>query len=416
MKGTPISPTVCYGIGSTRTMAVVVLAVLFALWNRTAQKSGDVPYSTPIRLVASDGISPATSDDLPASRSATRVIRIGFAGDIMQHRGQAGDDFGKCYGEVRPLLESFDLAVGNLEFPVCPGRPVGPPARSVQFNGSPENVTALSEAGFDVLCTANNHSFDQGLEGVVSTLDTLRSNGITPVGTAADKSECGPVVVECQGLRIALVAYTILPNSYPQDDEIVAWPRHWPVFELNFLDWSDEYREKGRRLFAAHSEAAAEMEADFLIALVHWGEEWDFAPSDDQRRAARDLVDAGFDLVVGGHSHVINPAEVYRGKLIAYSLGNFISDFQDMATRLGAVLEVTIDPGRERPRVIDFCYHPILTERSGHIVHPLQPNEPGEGGRAWKLAERILGPSLTPFSTAKAPASQPANMVSRTEK
>lgn len=416
MKGVPISPTICYGIGSTRTLAVVVVAVLFALWNRDVKKSNDAPYGTPVRLVASGNISPATRDELPAYSSTAKAIHIGFAGDILQHRRQAADDFRMCYSEIRPLLQSFDLAVGNLEFPVCPEQPVGPPLQSLQSNGSAEHVAALAEAGFDILSTANTHSFDQGLKGVVSTLDTLRTHGITPVGTAADKSLLAPVLVECQGMRIALVAYTMRPYFYPKDGEFVAWPRDWPVLELNFSDWSGEYREKGQRLFAAHSAAAEELKADFLIALVHWGEEWHFTPSDDQRRAARDLVDAGFDLVIGGHSHVINPSEIYRGKLIAYSLGNFVSDFQDMETRLGAVLEVTIASGKERPQVIDFCYYPILTERSGHIVHALQRGKPGEGGRAWKLAEQFLGPSLTPFSNAEPPAKQLANRVSRTEK
>ncbi len=389
------STTTVYGIGAARTFALVVVLGLFAFWNRSMQESTDGPYSTPIRLVASDKAPTADRRDLTPLASPGRTVRIGFVGDIMQHRGQAGDDFAACYGEVAPLLKQFDLAIGNLEFPVHPNRPVGPPKRSVQFNGSPEHVAALAEAGFDVLCTSNNHSFDQGLEGAQTTLDVLDSHGIAAVGTAAEKPLCGPVVVEWEGLRIAMVAYTKRPNSYAKDGEVVSWPRHWPIFELNFSDWSAEYRQEGQALFAAHSEAADELGADFLIALVHWGKEWHFTPSRDQQRAARDLVDAGFDLVVGGHSHVINPAELYRGKLIAYSLGNFISDFRDLETRLGAVLDVTVAGGEgERARVVDFCYHPILTEREGHVVRPLRAGGAGEGERAWRLAEEILGANL----------------------
>ena len=228
------STTVTYGIGPVRTFAAIAVLSLFAFWNHVVQESSDAPYSTPIELVGSDMVPCADRRDLPAHASTTRTVRLGFVGDIMQHGGQSGDDFSSCYEQVRPMLEGFDLAVGNLEFPVHPRRPIGPPAKSVQFNGSPDHIAALAEAGFDVLCTSNNHSFDQGLEGVVTTLDVLRSHGITAVGTAAEKSLCGPVVVECRGLRIAMVAYTMGPNFYPKDGEVVAWPRHWPVFELNF--------------------------------------------------------------------------------------------------------------------------------------------------------------------------------------
>ncbi len=396
MTSDPGSTTISYGIGTARTLSVIVLLLLFSMWNRTVQKFDEVPYSTEIRLVGSRMVPQASPDELPpASANAKAIARIGFAGDIMQHRGQKDDDFSACYQEIRPLLRSFDLAVGNLEFPVDPERPVGPPLRSGQFNGSPRHVAALADAGFDVLCTSNNHSFDQGLEGVLATLGVLRSHGITPVGTAAETSLCGPVLVDCQGLRIAMVAYTMRPNVYYQDGVAVPWPRDWPICELNFSDWSAEYRQQGQALFERHAAAADRLGADFLIALVHWGEEWHFGPTDDQRLAARDLVDAGFDLVVGGHSHVINPPEIYDDKLIAYSLGNFISDFSRLETRLGAVLEVTIVGGNgNRAKTVDFRYHPILTEREGHIVRPMHRGQQGDDSRAWQLAEEVFGSSL----------------------
>lgn len=419
MTTPPLSTEVSYGIGITRTLTAVVVIGLFLSWNHLAQKAGSVPYSTPIRLSVSANMTPSGPDQLlPEPVGPIKKIHLGFVGDIMQHRAQADDDFRACYREIRPLVEGFDLAVGNLEFPVDPRKPLGPPARSVQFNGSQEHVAALAEAGFDVLSTANNHSFDQDLEGALATINVLRSHGIIPVGTGSEPSQCEPVLVPCQGLRIAFVAYTIRPNSYCVEGELAPWPRDWPINELNFSDWSNEYRRKGLALFRQHAEAADRMGADFLIALVHWGEEWHFGPTNDQRQAARDMLDAGFDLVVGGHSHVINPAEVEQGRLVAYSLGNFISDFQELEPRLGAVLEVTVaSTGKQRPRVIDFHHYPILTRRQGHVVSPVRPDGSPEERQAWQLAEKILGPSLPAWPTSDLrPAESFAHHAPKTEK
>jgi poly-gamma-glutamate capsule biosynthesis protein CapA/YwtB (metallophosphatase superfamily) len=115
-------------------------------------------------------------------------------------------------------------------------------------------------------------------------------------------------------------------------------------------------------------------------------------PSDDQRRVARDLVDAGFDLVVGGHSHVLNPAEVYRGRLIAYSLGDLIADFRPYQTRTGALLEVQVVRGRRGPpRVTGFTWYPTIAGRDGHRIRFARPGADAEAARALEFARARLG-------------------------
>ena len=359
------------------------------------------PYSTVVDFVDEPATWPAADPGQwrRDANTAAPVIRLGFVGDIMQHQAQAGSDFHASYARVRPLIESFDLAVGNLEFPVDPARPVGPPVRSVRFNGSPEHLDALAASGFDVLSTSNNHAFDQGLDGVAATLDALAERGLIAVGTGETGTADALKLVEVAGLRIGFAAYTISPNTYDDaDGEVEYWARDWPVHELNFNDWTDDYRDEGVGLFDAHVRRSEAEEVDLLIALVHWGEEWHFQPNPGQRRAARDLIDAGFDLVVGGHSHVLNPPELYRGRLIAYSLGDFISDFAEMETRTGAVLAITIgmDPSGEA-EVTDFAYIPVLTERDGHVVTPLGTDLTGDQMDAWALAQRIVGPAVAPF-------------------
>jgi poly-gamma-glutamate capsule biosynthesis protein CapA/YwtB (metallophosphatase superfamily) len=344
--------------------------------------------STPIRLVDGPRLRPASALELPpapADTAASAVLL--FAGDIMQHRRQAGDDFTASYAGIALLVSRADLAIANLEFPVDTTRPVGPPLGSTTFNGSARHVDAIAAAGFDLLQTANNHLYDQGAAGVANTWRLLRSRGLEPVGTAPTLAELerAPVVVrEVRGMRVGFVAYTFPPNRYPGARGGLAWPpRDMPAFALGFGEWDAEYRAAGMELFRRHAALARAQGVDLLVALVHWGEEWHLQPSDDQRRAAHDLVDAGFDLVVGGHSHVINGAEIYRGRLIAYSLGDLLADFAPMEPRAGALLEVRVVRAKgQAPRVTGFTWHPTLVERKGHRIELVRPGDPGEPGRA----------------------------------
>jgi poly-gamma-glutamate synthesis protein (capsule biosynthesis protein) len=355
------------------------------------------PASTPIRLVDGPRFRPASVRDLPAPPAdTTAAVRLLFAGDIMQHRRQAGDDFGASYAEIAPLVRQADLALANLEFPVDTLRPVGPPPGSTTFNGSPRHVEAIAAAGFDLLQTANNHAYDQGAEGVANTWRLLRSRGLEPVGTAPTRAQLdsAPVVVRTVGgMRVGFVAYSMSPNRYPDPRGRLTWPpRDMPLFALDFGEWEGEYRKAGLELFARHLRLARDMGADLVVALVHWGEEWQMQPSDDQRRAARDLVDAGFDLVVGGHSHVLNPGEVYRGRLIAYSLGDLIADFRPYQTRTGALLEVQVVRGRRGPpRVTGFTWYPTIAGRDGHRIRFARPGADAEAARALEFARARLG-------------------------
>jgi poly-gamma-glutamate capsule biosynthesis protein CapA/YwtB (metallophosphatase superfamily) len=375
--------------------AVLCSSLGFASWQLA--RVLDQPKSTPIKLDYADLMEPARPAQLAGwNRRSESSVNLLFAGDIMEHDNQHKDDFTATYAGIKRLVQNADLAAGNLEFPVNPAAPLGPEFGTVIFNGSALQVKALAAAGFDLMATANNHQFDQGIEGAESTLRVIGEAGMKAVGTAPKGSPVEVRTLKAGGARIAFAAYTYPPNIYQQEGKTYRlWSRGWPVNELNFNDWSGSYREKGLRHFARDVAAAKESEADFVVALVHWGKEWTFQPTADQRRAAHDLIDAGFDLVVGGHAHVVSPPEVYRGKLIAYSLGNLVSDFEPWEARLGALLEVgLIKPTHGgRLEAADFVYHPILTDRSAadHAVKLLQPGDSVEAAEAWKLAQRVLG-------------------------
>jgi len=376
-------------------VALAITATVYALLPGDSS-----PASTEVVFVDAPAVTPPSASDLggPAADAAATRVHLLFAGDIMQHAGQAADDFDATYIKVAPLLRAADLAIGNLEFPVFPAKPVGPGANSVQFNGSTAHLDALARAGFRLLSTSNNHAFDQGLEGMLTTIDEVTKRGIGVVGTAATLSELqrNIAIREVRGIRIGFIAYTGILNTYLGDDErFLDPPRDLPLLFANFAEWDSEYRERGVRMFREHVARARSAGADLVVALPHWGEEWNFGATDDQRRAAHDLVDAGFDLVVGGHGHVINSPEVYRGKLIAYALGNFVCDFAEWQARTGALLDVVIVKDASGPvRVADFSFRPLLIRRDGHVVEPLDAasaGADGEAGLSWQLAERLLG-------------------------
>jgi poly-gamma-glutamate capsule biosynthesis protein CapA/YwtB (metallophosphatase superfamily) len=373
--------------------SVALLAAVVALWAMLVASSG--PASSPMRFVPDPLPTPASPRSLPAAPASGLRVRLGFVGDIMQHPGQSGDDFAASYAEVAPLIRGFDLAMGNLEFPVDTTRPVSSDESGTRFNGSPSHLAALAGAGFDLLGTANNHAYDQGLSGLLRTVEAIRQHGLVPVGTAPLRRslEQDPVVVDVGGVRVGVVAYTIPPNVNADESGKPDWPRpDVPLFILNFSDWTGEYREQGLMGFREQLVRTRAAGADFVVAFVHWGREWHFRPSEDQRRAAHDLIDAGFDLVVGAHSHVLSAPELYRDRLIAYSLGNFISDFRPLETRLGAVLELdVVRPAGGKARTAGFTFYPIVVEGPHHVVRPLRDGEGGEGAEALRSARRLLG-------------------------
>ena len=151
----------------------LVLATL-GVWIGVFVRESGRPASNPIELHMETG-----EPDSPGQLElrADPEVRLLFAGDIMQHWGQRHDDFRLSYAGLEELIGNADLTVANLEFPVHTLRPVGPGPGSVQFNGSVEHVKALAEVGVNVLVTANNHAFDQGIEGLRWTIKIIRREG-----------------------------------------------------------------------------------------------------------------------------------------------------------------------------------------------------------------------------------------------
>lgn len=257
----------------------------------------------------------------PAERMADPVVRMAWVGDVMLADGpgrlikQGGDPF--IY--IAPSLDKADVRVANLECVVASGGHAAD--KPWTFRASPR-VLPLLKKHVDVVSLANNHSGDFGRAAFAEMLSRLDSAGLPYLGGGRDLREAHrPRIIERKGLRIALLGYDeFFPRAFEAGD---AYPG---------VAWSEDAQ-------VAYDIRQARQQADVVIPFMHWGQEHEPRANDRQRQLARLMIDAGADAVVGTHPHVVQDTELYRGKPIVYSLGNFVFDgFTDPANNTGWVL------------------------------------------------------------------------------
>lgn len=308
---------------------------------------------TAARLAApgSGGPAPAireaapTPEPLPPLRSA----RIRAVGDLITHQVQLDSarrddgsyDFHPQYARMADVLADADYTVANLETTV--GRRDNRAYSGFPNFNTPEALLdALSDAGIDFLTLANNHILDRGFEGLRLTVENVARRGFDYAGanrTPEEKERA--VVVDVGGIRVGMLCYTEMTNGMPKKKD-KSPARQYGV---NYLGDAD-FVEDVRRL----REAGAEV----VIAMPHWGVEYRREPTEAMRKAAEKLVAAGVDVVLGSHSHMVQPVISLsavtdsgepREGLVAYSLGNFISNQGKRYTDSGILLDFTL---RER--------------------------------------------------------------------
>jgi len=253
-------------------------------------------------------------------------LRLVFVGDILLDDGpgqliaSGGDPFAPFAAE----LHEADFTIGNLECAIATdGKAVD---KIFTFRADPR-VLPLLKGRFDALAVANNHSGDYGKSAFLETLGHLDAAGIAYFGGGRDLAAAhAPLWITRQGLRIAVLNYNeFKPRSFEAGPE-------WPG-----IAWSEDSQ------VISDIRAARAAGADLVIPFMHWG--WEHEPADArQRQLAHRMIDAGAALVVGGHAHVTQGVEYYRGKLIVYSLGNFVFDgFDESPARRGWLLRLTLD-------------------------------------------------------------------------
>lgn len=265
------------------------------------------------------------------------TLRLYAVGDINLGRGVTHDRLLKGdtlypFSALLDTLRRADLLFGNLESPIAP---IGHPFESTGspvFSAPPVAADALAAAGFDVVSTANNHAWDAGLTGILETLAQLDRVGVPHAGTGRTRAEAQrPVLLARHGWRVALFALTRAYNPAPR--------RFYEHAGANHIAYADT-----AWLYPAIRDVTARGEADLVVVSVHAGEEYADTIDQTLRPFARGAVEAGADIILGHHPHVLQTIEWYRGKPIAYSLGNFVFVQHGPWTRLSAIFRFTIAP------------------------------------------------------------------------
>jgi poly-gamma-glutamate synthesis protein (capsule biosynthesis protein) len=245
---------------------------------------------------------------------------------------------------IKDELRTSEIVFGNLECPLSArGRRLN---NDACYSSSPEFAGAMAEAGVKVLSFANNHCFDYGETAFLDTLDALRASGIAPVGAGASLAEARkPALFRVNGVTVAFIAYSLVGPHW-----IWATPDECGAAPLNPMMVGQDIQRIRRQ-------------ADVVVLSVHWGTELRAVPYPRIVELAHDCINAGADAILGHHPHVPGAVEVYGGRPIFYSLGNFIfgHDHEDwgdgMMARLhiekGSLLKAEIIPinGRYQPEV-----------------------------------------------------------------
>jgi hypothetical protein len=264
-------------------------------------------------------------------------------------------------GAMRDLISSADLALANME-ESAPDHFTFHPHGTV-FTGDPALLSGIARAGIDVASVASTHIGDGGPAGILQTIASLKKYGITPFGAGPNLAAARkPAIFDEGGVKVAILGYDGISSRYygATNTTIGDAPLKTAYFRADIA-------------------AARAAGAQVVIVFPHWGIEYTFGPSASQQRLARQMIDAGADLVIGNHPHWVQSVEIYKGKPIWYSLGNFTFDQSwSEPTLEGITLELTfrgttLVQAWMNPHILIRAVQPNLLDIAGDGQRVLAP-------------------------------------------
>ena len=285
------------------------------------------------------------------------TVTIRSIGDILVHsdvyttaRTDTGFDFSGMFDPVRAYMQDADITTANMEVPVA-GEEFGLSGYP-QFNAPPEILDALKDSGVDIVNNATNHSMDRGGGGVVASTGNTRERGMLYTGSyASEQDKSVPRIIEANGITVGFLGFTYGTNGLPVEQE-------------HFASLIDDT--------LADQVAALDSQVDVAVVMLHMGDEYAPLPNEFQEETAATALDAGADLVLGGHPHVVEP---FAGP-VWYSHGNFLHGQWEEPTKVGGIGEFTFSGARFMPTYtvgppISYDHHVIpLVEAADYLdVH-----------------------------------------------
>ncbi len=304
------------------------------------------------------------------------TITISLVGDIMSHMSQVGNakledgtyDYAPSFAVIKQYLNKADLTIGNLETTFA--GPDQPYSGYPGFNTPDQLVVALKDAGFDLLVTANNHSTDTGDKGLLRTIKILEQFAISYVGTHKSQQDRDSVrVYNLNNIKLAVLNYT-----YGVNGVLPSKP-----YMLNLIDTA---------LIRKDILSARGKGAEIVLVYYHYGKENEAQPTTTQKRQVEFAKQAGADIIIGAHSHVLSTMEYFKADtsarvdsgFVAWGLGNFISNQYWRYTDAGVVLNISIEKNKltDSIYIATSSYLPTWVYRGQnksmqqHIVLPAQ--------------------------------------------
>ena len=339
--------------GGLRSALIVLIAVLIAatgvmIWMcvRLATAPQDTQAPAIQETVAIPTVPPteATVPETAVPKEPEHVVStatILSIGDLLMHgqlitdaqQADGSYDFSYIFPYITPYVTAADYAAANLEVTLAgPSRPYqGYP----MFNCPDAIVDAAKNAGFDMLLTANNHMYDSGEDGFLRTVRTIREKGLTVLGTREEAEEPAYTVQDINGIKVGMVCYTYeqRPENYRSDrvylnKNILSATCSALVNSFVGTELDPFYTEIGGVLEQMRNDGA-----EATVMFIHWGVEYQLTQNAEQQQIAQKLCDLGFDVIVGGHPHVVQPVELLESTVdpehrtvCLYSMGNAVSN------------------------------------------------------------------------------------------
>lgn len=321
-------------------MIAAALLLIICIFDRPAP---EIPDSTePTQTHPSTTLQTEPPAMLPEPYQALSTATLGAMGDLLMHKpifsgnsavaqSDGSYDFSSVFRYLADYTSSLDYAVANLETTLC-GLDNGYAYSGYpNFNCPDALIDGVKNAGFDMMLTANNHSYDTQLKGYLRTLDVVRSSGLETLGTYASADEQKWTVVNINGIRVGMLCYTWA--SYVSEGR-PSLNGNAPIAKTGLCNYFHSSDLPG--FYAEVKQYLSEMSAagaEASVMYIHWGVEYKLQANQEQKAIAQALCDLGIDVIVGGHPHVVQPIDLLESAtdpnhktVCLYSTGNAVSN------------------------------------------------------------------------------------------
>lgn len=313
----------------------------------------------------------ATREVQAEGKTMKSTASIAAIGDILLHntvyndaKSGSGYNFSPMFAPVKEMLAEPDFLIANQES-TPGGSEIGLSSYPL-FNSPKEIVKSLQDTGVDAVTTANNHSLDQGEKGLLSAIDYYEKISMPYVGAFKSPEDKKRIrTFNVNGIKFALLSYTYGTNGIPVPEG--------KDYLVNLLD---------EQKMVAEIKKAREMDVDLVVMSLHWGNEYQRFPTDEQQRLAKVLTDNGADIIFGHHPHVLQPIQTYktsdgRDAVVIYSLGNFLSGQKDDFKDIGGMAEIQVEKQQSPAGTVitypSIEFHPTFVAENKYNNYRIYP-------------------------------------------